>query len=75
MSSYKVDYDELISGDLFVTVVFAGGAVNFMHITYLFSMTKAFSAARASFIYFEDNFIIPVRFFVRNLDIPRRVLK
>jgi cyclase len=58
-----------------VPVIVCGGAGNFMHLADLFTATSASAAACASIFHFGDNNPIRARSYLRNREIPMRVLK
>jgi cyclase len=58
-----------------VPVIVCGGAGNFMHMAELLKETSASAAACASVFHFGDNNPIRARSYLRNLNVPMRVLK
>jgi cyclase len=58
-----------------VPVIVSGGAGNFMHIAELLRNTSTSGAACASIFHFGDNNPIRARSYLKNLNIPMRVLK
>jgi cyclase len=72
-------YDMVMAGQVAsavsVPVIVCGGAGNFMHMAELLKETSAAAAACASVFHFGDNNPIRARSYLRNLNVPMRVLK
>lgn len=75
MSGYDLEMAQRVATAVPVPVIVAGGAGNFMHLAELLRDTEASAAACASLFHFGDNNPIRARSYLRNLDIPMRVLK
>lgn len=75
MQGYDLDVAESVASAVSVPVVVCGGAGNFMHLASLLKDTSASAAACSSVFHFGDNNPIRARSYLRNLDIPMRVLK
>lgn len=75
MQGYDLDVAESVASAVSVPVVVCGGAGNFMHMASLLKDTSASAAACSSVFHFGDNNPIRARSYLRNLDIPMRVLK
>ena len=75
MQGYDLDVAESVAAAVSVPVVVCGGAGNFMHMASLLKDTSASAAACSSVFHFGDNNPIRARSYLRNLDIPMRVLK
>ena len=56
-------------------LIFSGGAGNYMHLADLLNNTSISAAACASLFHFGDNNPIRARSYLKNLDIPMRMLK
>jgi cyclase len=74
MSGYDIDMAERVAAAVPVPVIMSGGAGNFAHLAELLR-TSASAAACASLFHFGDNNPIRARSYLRNADIPMRVLK
>lgn len=75
MQGYDIETAERVAAAVQVPVIVCGGAGNFMHMADLFRKTEASAAACASVFHFGDNNPIRARSYLKNLDIPMRVLK
>jgi cyclase len=75
MSGYDLEMAQRVAAAVPVPVIVAGGAGNFMHLAELLRDTDASAAACASLFHFGDNNPIRARSYLRNLNIPMRVLK
>ena len=75
MKGYDLDYAKIFSKEVPVPVIFCGGAGNFLHLAELLADTESSAAACASLFHFGDNNPIRARSYLKNLDIPMRVLK
>ncbi|MDP2820547.1 MAG: imidazole glycerol phosphate synthase cyclase subunit [Polaromonas sp.] len=75
MQGYDLEIAALIASAVPVPVIVCGGAGNFMHLVSLLKNTAASAAACASIFHFGDNNPIRARSYLRNLDIPMRMLK
>jgi cyclase len=75
MSGYDLAMAQRVAAAVPVPVIVSGGAGNFMHLAELLRDTEASAAACASLFHFGDNNPIRARSYLRNLDIPMRVLK
>ena len=75
MSGYDLTMAQRVAAAVPVPVIVSGGAGNFMHLAELLRETEASAAACASLFHFGDNNPIRARSYLRNLDIPMRVLK
>ena len=56
-------------------IIVCGGAGNFEHLEKLFMETKVEAAACASIFHFGDNNPIRLRSYLKNKNIPMRILK
>ncbi len=75
MEGYDLETSNAVAKAVPVPVIVCGGAGNFMHLASLLEETEASAAACASLFHFGDNSPIRARSYLRNLDIPMRVLK
>jgi len=75
MKGYDLIMAEKMASALHVPVIIAGGAGNFVHLAELLGETSASAAACASLFHFGDNNPIRARSYLKNLNIPNRVLK
>ena len=75
MMGYDLVMAEKVASALHVPVIIAGGAGNFAHLAELLGETSASAAACASLFHFGDNNPIRARSYLKNLNIPNRVLK
>lgn len=75
MQGYDLEVAERVASAVDVPVIVCGGAGNFMHLADLLKNTSASAAACASVFHFGDNNPIRARSYLRNLDVPMRVLK
>jgi cyclase len=75
MSGYDMAMAQRVAAVVPVPVIVSGGAGNVMHLAQLLRDTEASAAACASLFHFGDNNPIRARSYLRNLDIPMRVLK
>lgn len=75
MQGYDLEMAEQIASAVPVPVIVCGGAGNFMHMADLLKVTAASAAACASVFHFGDNNPIRARSYLRNLNVPMRVLK
>ena len=75
MKGYDLEYAKIFSKEIPVPVIVCGGAGNFIHLAELLSETEASAAACASLFHFGDNSPIRARSYLRNLEIPMRILK
>jgi len=75
MQGYDLEVAERVASAVDVPVIICGGAGNFMHLADLLKNTSASAAACASVFHFGDNNPIRARSYLRNLDVPMRVLK
>jgi cyclase len=75
MSGYDLAMAQRVAAAVPVPVIVSGGAGNLMHLAELLRDTEASAAACASLFHFGDNNPIRARSYLRNLDIPMRVLK
>ena len=75
MEGYDLSLAEKIAQAVGIPVIVCGGAGNFMHLADLLRGTQASGAACASIFHFGDNNPIRARSYLRNLDVPMRVLK
>jgi cyclase len=75
MQGYDLEMAEKIASAVSVPVIVCGGAGNFMHLADLLKETPASAAACASIFHFGDNNPIRARSYLRNLNVPMRVLK
>lgn len=75
MEGYDLDLAKKIAQAVSVPVIICGGAGNFKHLNDLFKETDASAAACSSIFHFGDNNPIRARSYLRNMDVPMRVLK
>lgn len=75
MQGYDLEMAKRVSKAVSVPVIVSGGAGNFIHLAELLRDTQVSAAACASLFHFGDNNPIRARSYLRNLDIPMRVLK
>lgn len=75
MGGYDLEMAKRVAAAVPVPVIVSGGAGNFMHLAELLRDTETSAAACASLFHFGDNNPIRARSYLRNLDIPMRVLK
>ena len=75
MEGYDLVLAEKVAQAVNIPVIVCGGAGNFMHLADLLNKTEASAAACASIFHFGDNNPIRARSYLRNLDVPMRVLK
>ena len=75
MEGYDLEMAEKVASAVQVPVIIAGGAGNFAHLAELLGETSASAAACASLFHFGDNNPIRARSYLKNLNIPNRVLK
>ena len=75
MEGYDLLMAKKVAAAVDIPVVVCGGAGNFMHLVELFKETQASASACASIFHFGDNNPIRARSFLRNHDVPMRVLK
>jgi cyclase len=75
MNGYDLEMAKSVAAAVSVPVIVAGGAGNFMHIADLLRGTEVSAAACASLFQFGDNNPIRARSYLRNLNIPMRILK
>lgn len=75
MEGYDLVLAEKVAQAVSIPVIVCGGAGNFMHLADLLKETQASAAACASIFHFGDNNPIRARSYLRNLDVPMRVLK
>jgi imidazole glycerol-phosphate synthase subunit HisF len=75
MQGYDLDLAEEIASTVSVPVIMCGGAGNFMHLVELLKDTSVSAAACASVFHFGDNNPIRARSYLRNLNVPMRVLR
>ena len=75
MDGYDLEYAHKVSREINVPLIFCGGAGNYMHLADLLNKTSVSAAACASLFHFGDNNPIRARSYLKNLDIPMRMLK
>lgn len=75
MQGYDLEMAERVASVVSVPVVACGGAGNFMHLADLLRETPVSAAACSSVFHFGDNNPIRARSYLRNLNVPMRVLK
>jgi cyclase len=75
MAGYDLETARAVAEAVDVPVIVCGGAGNFMHLADLFTGTLASAGACASIFHFGDNNPIRARSYLRNREIPMRVLK
>ena len=75
MEGYDLEYADKFSREINVPLIVCGGAGNYMHLADLLNNTSISAAACASLFHFGDNNPIRARSYLKNLDIPMRMLK
>lgn len=75
MQGYGLAVADAVARAVSVPVIVCGGAGNFVHLAEALGGTQVSAAACASLFHFGDNNPIRARSYLRNLDIPMRVLK
>ncbi len=75
MEGYDLEYADKVSKEINVPLIVCGGAGNYMHLADLLNNTSISAAACASLFHFGDNNPIRARSYLKNLDIPMRMLK
>lgn len=75
MEGYDLVLAQKVAQAVSIPVIVCGGAGNFMHLAELLKETQVSAAACASIFHFGDNNPIRARSYLRNLDVPMRVLK
>ena len=75
MEGYDLEYADKVSREINVPLIVCGGAGNYMHLADLLNNTSISAAACASLFHFGDNNPIRARSYLKNLDIPMRMLK
>jgi cyclase len=75
MAGYDLATADAVARAVAVPVIVCGGAGNFHHLAEVFTRTSVSAAACASLFHFGDNNPIRARSYLRNHDIPMRVLK
>ncbi|MDC3012117.1 imidazole glycerol phosphate synthase cyclase subunit [SAR86 cluster bacterium] len=75
MDGYDLEYADKVSREINVPLIVCGGAGNYMHLADLLNNTSISAAACASLFHFGDNNPIRARSYLKNLDIPMRMLK
>ena len=75
MAGYDLEMAKKVADAVSVPVIVCGGAGNFMHLAEAFQKTTVSATACASLFHFGDNTPIRARSYLRNQDIPMRVLK
>lgn len=75
MSGYDLEVADRVAQAVTVPVIVCGGAGNFQHLAEAFQKTAVSAVACASLFHFGDNNPIRARSYLRNLDIPMRILK
>jgi len=75
MQGYDLAMARQIADVVSVPVIVCGGAGNFVHLAEAFQQTAVSAAACASLFHFGDNNPIRARSYLRNLNIPLRVLR
>ena len=75
MEGYDLELAENVAKAVSVPVICCGGAGNFMHLFDLLNETRVSAAACASIFHFGDNNPIRARSYLRNMNVPMRVLK
>lgn len=75
MNGYDLDMAYQVVQSVSVPVIVNGGAGNFMHLAEAFTKTDISATACSSLFHFGDNNPIRARSYLRNLNIPMRVLK
>ena len=75
MEGYDLEYADKVSREINVPLIVCGGAGNYMHLADLLNNTSISAAACARLFHFGDNNPIRARSYLKNLDIPMRMLK
>lgn len=75
MQGYDLETAGNVASEVSVPVIVCGGAGNFMHLAEVLNKTSVSAAACASIFHFGDNNPIRARSYLRNLNVPMRVLK
>ena len=75
MEGYDLEYADKVSREINVPLIVCGGSGNYMHLADLLNNTSISAAACASLFHFGDNNPIRARSYLKNLDIPMRMLK
>jgi cyclase len=75
MKGYDIEMAEKVAEAVQVPVIVAGGAGNFMHLVELLRDSSVSAAACASLFHFGDNNPIRARSYLKNLNVPMRMLK
>ena len=75
MEGYDLEVADQVAQAVTVPVIVCGGAGNFRHLADAFQQTSVSAVACASLFHFGDNNPIRARSYLRNLDIPMRVLR
>jgi cyclase len=75
MQGYDLDLADRIARAVPVPVIVCGGAGHFMHLADALAKTEVSAAACASLFHFGDNNPIRARSYLRNVDVPMRVLR
>lgn len=75
MQGYDLETAGHVASEVSVPVIVCGGAGNFMHLAEVLNKTSVSAAACASIFHFGDNNPIRARSYLRNLNVPMRVLK
>jgi cyclase len=75
MQGYDLETAHRVAEAVSVPVIVCGGAGNFMHLVHAFQQTSVSAAACASLFHFGDNNPIRARSYLRNQQIPQRVLR
>lgn len=75
MQGYDLELADRVAQAVPVPVIVCGGAGNFMHLADALSKTAVSAAACASLFHFGDNNPIRSRSYLRNLNVPMRVLR
>jgi cyclase len=75
MQGYDLVMADLVARAVGIPVVVCGGAGHFMHLAEALGKTEVSAAACASLFHFGDNNPIRARSYLRNLNIPMRLLK
>ena len=75
MNGYDIEMANKVANAVSVPVIVCGGAGTFMHLAEVFDKTAASAAACSSLFHFGDNSPIRARSYLKNLNIPMRVLK
>jgi imidazole glycerol-phosphate synthase subunit HisF len=75
MKGYDLVTADMVARQVTAPVIVSGGAGNFMHLADALATTAVSAAACASLFHFGDNNPIRARSYLRNRDIPMRVLR